>query len=274
MNNTRQHAKQICGLSDEEVIQSRQRHGDNKLSRQKQKSFLQQFFANLNDPVIRILLGALAVNLLLLFRDADWIETAGIGVAVFLATLISTLSEYGSARAFARLSEQSNGTLCRVRREGSVRAIKLCDVVVGDTVLLGAGDAIPADGVILLGEIRTDQSAMTGESREIEKLPRRGEKLSPANISALLRGCSVVSGDAEMEVTVVGDRTFIGEISREIRLDTRESPLKLRLGKLAKQISRLGYAAAILVGLVYLFNAIVLDSGLRNDVILDRKSVV
>ena len=268
MNKTQRNSPSPMGLTEEEVKESRQQNGANLLSRQKQKSFLRQFLSNLNDPVIRILLGALAVNLLLLFRDADWIETAGIGVAVFLATLISTLSEYGSARAFARLSEESGNTVCHVRRNGAVRACALSEIVVGDIVLLGAGDPIPADGQLLAGELRTDQSAMTGENREIRKYPVNTEDRSPASPVALFRGCTVTSGSGEMLVERVGDKTFLGEISREIQQQPRESPLKRRLAKLAKQISVLGYVASILVALVYLFNAFVLDSGMQRELIL------
>ena len=159
------------GLNTAEVLQSRREHGENILSRQKRKSFLRQFLGNLNDPVIRILLAALAIHLLLLFGNGDLGETIGIGVAVFLATLISTLSEYGSARAFERLEQDAGGILCRVRRDGTVVQIPIREVVVGDTVLLSAGDAIPADGRMLLGALSADQSAMTGESREVRKYP-------------------------------------------------------------------------------------------------------
>ena len=274
MNNTLYKAKSNEGLSDAEVAVSRRLHGSNAMTPPHRVGFWRHFINNLNDPVIKVLLAALALNVLFVFRTADWVETAGIAFSVFLATLISTISEYGSESAFSKLNEENENYLCRVRRGGRVVEIPISDIVCGDVVLLSAGDKIPADGFMIRGRLRVDQAAMTGESREVEKLPRRGETLSPASISALLRGCEVVSGDAEMQVTVVGDKTFIGQISHEIRLDTRESPLKLRLGKLAKQISRLGYAAAILVGLAYLFNAFFLDSGMRSDVILMKLSDV
>ncbi|MBQ7336173.1 MAG: calcium-translocating P-type ATPase, PMCA-type [Clostridia bacterium] len=262
MNGTeKKHARP--GLSEQEAERSRREHGANVLSKQKRKSFLRQFFSNLNDPVIRILLGALIINLLLVFRDADWVETIGIAVAVFLATLISTLSEYGSAKAFERLSEDSANGTCRVRRSGNVREIPFSEVVPGDIVLLGAGEQIPADGLLLEGEIRTDQSAMTGESREIRKIPSNNSSMDPSAPSSLFRGCNITSGNCEMEVTAVGDATFLGGISREIQIEQRDSPLKLRLAKLAKQISILGYIAAVLVALVYLFNVFVLDSGMN-----------
>ncbi len=255
------------GLDDAEVERSRREHGANLLSRKKGKSFFKQFLSNLNDPVIRILLGALIVNLLLLFRNGDWMETVGIGIAVLLATFISTLSEYGSAKAFERLSEEGAKVSCRVRRRRGITEIPIADVVVGDTVLLGAGELIPADGLLTSGELRTDQSAMTGESREIQKRPSDNRTLSPASPSALFRGCTVTAGQGEMEVLAVGDASFLGEISKEIQLEQRESPLKVRLTKLAGQISKLGYLAAVLVAFAYLFNSFVLDSGMQWELI-------
>ena len=94
------------GLSEEDVARSRAEHGENRMSETKQKSFLRHFFGNLGDPIIRILLCALGVNLFFVFRGGDIVETLGIAISVFLATLISTLSERGSEAAFRRLSEE------------------------------------------------------------------------------------------------------------------------------------------------------------------------
>ncbi len=259
-------------LSPAEVESSRRAHGSNTLSVKRRKSFIRQFFSNLNDPVIRILLCALALNLVFSFKGGDPFETAGIGLAVFLATLISTLSEYGSESAFARLSEACAQAVCRVRRrerngndEASiVKEIPLGEAVVGDIAVLSPGEMIPADGYLLSGQLTVDQSAMTGESREVQKKPLSPntslpEQASPADPSALFRGCVILGGSGEMLVTRVGDSTFLGEISGEVQEDTRESPLKIRLTKLAGQISRLGYVAAILVSVVYLLGAFVFD---------------
>ena len=257
-----------CGLTAQEVERSRKAYGSNALTERKGTSFLRRFLSNLNDPVIRILLGALALKLVLLFRDADVAETVGIAIAVFLAALISTLSEHGSARAFERLSSDYAGQRCRVRRDGTVCEIPICDVVVGDTVLLSAGERIPADGLLQEGALSTDQSSMTGESREMEKRVSSDTTMHPDAPSSLFRGCTVTAGSGEMQVTTVGDATFLGQISHEISLETRESPLKLRLSKLAKQISILGYVAAILVALAYLFHCFVLDSGMQWELIV------
>ena len=256
------------GLSAREVLASREKHGNNLLSRRPQKSFLRQFLGNLSDPVIRILLAALAINLILLFKTADWVETAGIAAAVFLATLISTLSERSSERAFARLSAVTANVRCRVRRSGIVTEIPLGEIVVGDVVLLSRGELIPADGFLLRGNLTADQSSMTGESHDVAKYPARGEKLLPDSPSALFRGSTVTSGAGEMGVISVGDGTFLGEITKEIQLEQRDSPLKLRLAKLARQISVLGYIAAVLVALAYLFHVFLIDSGMRREIIL------
>jgi len=255
------------GLSREAVAESRQAHGANVLSRGATRSFLRHFLGNLGDPVIRILLCALAVNLLFVFRGGDWMETVGIAVSVFLATLISTLSERGSEKAFQRLSEEYDRSVFRVWRDGVLQEIPIEELVVGDVVLVSAGEQIPADGFVIRGRVGVDQTAMTGENREIEKWAGADQNKNPNSRCAVFRGCTVLSGEAEIELFAVGDQSFLGQISREVQIETRDSPLKLRLSKLAKQISRLGYCAAILVALAYLVNTLVIDSGFHWDLI-------
>ena len=258
------------GLLPAEVEQSRAQYGENRFTTAKRAGFWRHFFANLGDPVIKVLLVALVLHLLLLFRNADWFETVGIAVSVFLATFISTLSEYGSEAAFARLCESCGAPLCRVRR-GTVCEIPSAEVVVGDVILLGAGERIPADGVLLQGALSVDQSPLTGESREAEKRPyRRGEKCEPSAEGALFAGCTVLGGEGEMQVTAVGDRTFLGGISGELQSERRDSPLKQRLARLAHQISRIGYAAAAVCVLAFLFHRLFLDADFDRVEILAR----
>ncbi len=257
------------GLSSEEVLASRKKYGENILPRQKRKPFWRAFLSNLGDPVIRILLGALCVNLIFLFRSSDIFETVGIAVSVFTATLISTLSERGSERAYELLERSDSGS-CRVRRREGVRELSLSEVCVGDIVIVSAGDEIPADGVIISGSVGLDQSGMTGESREIHKSPSADGSLLPASPSSLLRGARVLSGEGEMRVCAVGAATMLGSISREVQTEARESPLKVRLRGLASQISRLGYIGAALVAFAYLFNVLFIDSGFSGEIILSK----
>ncbi|MCQ2354807.1 MAG: cation-transporting P-type ATPase [Clostridia bacterium] len=256
------------GLTPEEVEASRREHGENILPQGKRRSFLGRFFSNLKDPVIRILLCALGVNVAFLFREGDVAQTVGIGLSVFIATLISTLSEHGSEKAFSRLQDRTSRSKCRVRRADGIREIPINEVVAGDIVLLGAGEDVPADGVVISGSVGLDMSAMTGENREIVKSPSNDRSTDPSAPSSALRGSFVTSGQAEMEVTSVGGETFLGGISREVQTETRDSPLKVRLAKLARQISHLGYAAAGAVAAAYLFNVIVLDSGGNGELIM------
>lgn len=256
------------GLSSSQAESSRATHGSNRITATKRKGFLRHFFSNLGDPVIRILLGALAVNLFFVFRGGDVAETVGIGISVFLATLISTLSERGSEAAFARLSETASGNSVRVMRDGKICALAPEELVVGDVLYIGAGEQIPADAYVIEGRLAVDQSAMTGEGREVYKKKSRDRSRTPNSPSAVFRGSTVLSGEGKLCVFAVGDQSFLGQISHEVQLDTRDSPLKLRLTKLARQISRLGYAAAILVALAYLFHAFAIDSSFHLPLIL------
>lgn len=256
------------GLTAAQAQASRRQHGDNRLTERRRRGFWQYFISNLNDPVIRVLLIALALNLVLMFREADWVETLGIAVSILLATTVSTASQVGSETAFARLQSQHAGGACRVVRDGEVCEIETENVVVGDVVLLGAGDHVPADGVLIAGEVRLDQAAMTGESREVLKRPNGENTGTPGDGCSLFRGCAVLSGQGRMLVQTVGDATLLGGISREVQEETRPSPLQLRLGKLAKQISVLGYVAAVLVAAAFLFHSFAIDSGMQREIIL------
>ena len=128
------------GLDEFGVAESRDKYGENVLPRAKNRSFLRAFLANLGDPVIKVLLGALLINLLFLFKSGDVWETLGIAVSVVSATLISTLSERGSEKAYARLEAAGGEGRCRVRRREGVFEIPFSEVCVGDIVLVTAGE--------------------------------------------------------------------------------------------------------------------------------------
>lgn len=257
------------GLSQREVELSRSEHGANVLTKRKRNGFFRQYLASFGDPIIKILLAALAINVLFIFRHADWYESAGIAIAVFLATFVSTLSEYGSESAFEKLQQEAEQISCRVRREGQVLPIPVSEIVVGDIVLLQAGERVPADGVLLEGELHVDQSPLNGESREAIKRPGRARGDWNLGCEAqLFHGSTVSSGEGVMRVGRVGDATFYGSMAQEMQSATRQSPLKLRLGRLAGQISKLGYSASVLVAFADLFHAIVLDNGFQLPLIL------
>lgn len=271
--------KNYRGLNTEQVAESRKKYGSNKMTRKKRRGFFAEYLSNLGDPVVRVLLISLAVNIIFTLRDVDWFEVGGIVIAIVLSTTISTLSERSSHAAFERLNGASK-RLCRVVRDGRVAHISADEAVVGDLMLICAGERIMADGLLIRGSISLDQSAMTGESREVEKGAFSGafssfevtneNLLSPESTCSCLAGCLVSSGEGEMLVCRVGDRTFLGDIVEQLQEDKRESPLKLRLNKLAKQISALGYGAAALIAFISLFSAIFIESDFSREVILTK----
>lgn len=254
------------GLTAAEVERSRQQHGANQLTQQKRKGFFRQFLSSFGDPIIKVLLAALAINVIFLFRHFDWFESLGIAIAIFLATFVSTLSEYGSESAFSKLQEDAAKIQCRVRRAGRTLPLPIGEIVVGDIVLLQAGERVPADGILLSGKLSIDQSALNGESREAVKVPGGTDTSADGDLLApnqLFRGTIVCSGEGVMLVQRVGDATFYGGLAREVQEETRESPLKIRLGGLARTISRIGYVAAGLVAVADLFHSLWLDNGMQ-----------
>lgn len=269
---TKEVISRIKGLSDKEVNRSKELYGDNQLVKYKKKGFLQEFLSNFGDPIIKILLIALVVNIVIRLRDFNWFESIGIAVAILVSTFVSTLSEYGSESAFEKLQSDAMKTKCRVKRADGLYELPVSEVVVGDYILLQAGDRIPADGIICSGELYVDQSALNGESKEAFKAPgqseKSGEETDFSDKSRLFRGCIVCSGEAVMLVSSVGAKTFYGNIARDIQEESGESPLKLRLGHLAATISKFGYMGATMVAFADLFQAIVIANGFELSLIM------
>ena len=104
------------GLTDEEVKVAREKYGSNEIKKVDNNTFLKLFIESLGDPMIKILLIVLAIKLVFLFADFNWFETLGILIAIFLASFISTISEYGSNKAFKKLLENNNQKTCKVKR--------------------------------------------------------------------------------------------------------------------------------------------------------------
>lgn len=239
------------GLSNKQVIESRKRYGSNQISTKKRNPFLKLFIESLGEPMTKILLIALMVKTLFLLSDFDWYETIGIAIAIFIASLISTVSEYGSEASFKKLQAEASKINCRIYRDNILIEVPIDEVVKNDVILLQTGDKIPADGIIIKGSIEVDESALNGESKEVTK---------DTHNNKVLRGSVVCANEATMLVTKVGDMTIYGKIGLELQEEKREGPLKYRLRKLAKTISKLGYLGAFLVASSYLFDILFLKT--------------
>ena len=255
------------GLTDKEVLSNKNKYGSNAITNTKKNSFISLLIESLGDPIIRILLIALGIKTIFLIKDFDWYETVGIVIAIFLASFISSISEYGSEKAFEKLQEESSKIKCRVRRNGKVVEINVDEVVVGDIVLLEAGERIPADGIIVEGEISVDESTLNGESKEKYKYPNHNSINDDHN--TVYRGTVVYSKEAIMLVTKVGNETVYGKIAAELQEKQPESPLKIRLRKLAEIISKFGYIGAALVSISYLFSVIFINNGFNMTKVIE-----
>lgn len=255
------------GLSSEQVQQSLREHGNNTLPTPPRESFWQKLLENFQDPIIRILILALLVNVVFVYMGhGDWIETAGIFVAILLATFVSTWSEFNNENAFQKLQEEASRIRCKVWRDGEPVEIAIDDIVVGDAVILEAGDRVPADGVLLEGELKLDQSALNGESEEAKKLPAAagfawGEKIDFLAEERVYRGSVVVEGAGVLQVAKVGAASVYGQLTQELKDDERESPLKLKLQGLAEQISRFGYTGGVLIAVAVMLHKLLLAGG-------------
>ena len=265
------------GLTDQEVAESKQKYGDNSMTEQAHEGFWDKLKGNLGDPMIKILIVALLINIVLsvlgytgVIKEGypEWFEPLGIFIAIGLATLVSTFSEYRNENAFQKLQEEASRIMVKTYRNGVISEVAINDIVVGDAILLQSGDKIPADGIIIDGDIKVDQSVLNGESREAKKVAipdgwkDTDENTNFDNEYKVFRGAVVCSGNATMQVTVVGDKSVYGTIAKELQTDDdRETPLKVKLGKLANGISKFGYIGGIAIAIAMLAKTILFDTG-------------
>lgn len=259
--------KSNSGLTSREVEEQRKKYGSNSISIKKSNKFINILITSLSDPIIKILLIALAIKVIFLFSSFDWYETIGIVIAIFVASFISSISEYGSEKAFIKLQEEASKIKCRVKRDGKLQEISIDDVVVGDIISLEVGDKIPADGYLVSGELTVDESSLNGEAKEIYKESVDLWKNTINDKNRVFRGTVVYSNSAYMKVTEVGEDTLFGKITHELKESQPPSPLKVRLSALAKIISRIGYVGAFLVSFSYLFSVIVINNNFNIDLI-------
>ena len=248
----------LKGLSLNQVEQSRKEHGTNALTQIPPDPLWKKILEGFKDPMIMILLVALVIQVILYFLgQAEWFEPVGILIAIIIANGVASISENKQENKASALKEEEEAKeTAKVIREGKLNEIHVNDVVVGDIVYLQAGDKIPADGVMVSGEIKVDQAALNGETEEAEKIPCAENE--EYNIKDLLnkhyayRGTVVCGGEGYLQVKVVGDKTLFGELALEVQEDTRQTPLQVKLAKLANQISKFGYigAAAIVAGIL------------------------
>ena len=246
------------GLSNEEVIRSREQYGSNVLTQLEKSPWWVKFLQKFTDPLIIILLvaGLLSIGISFyeyfgLHESLDvFFEPVGIFIAILLATGLAFLFEYKADKEFSILNKVNDDELVTVIREGHHRQIAKKDVVVGDIVVIGTGDEIPADGELLESVLlNVDESSLTGEPiahKSIREEEQDDHATFPTN--QVMRGTKVMEGHGIFRVTAVGDHTENGKVYESVQIDNSvKTPLNEQLSWLGKVIS---IASAVIAGLI------------------------
>lgn len=268
----------IKGLNKGQVEESRKLHGDNIIHEAKPETFWDKFKVAFDDPMIKLLLAIAAIMAIMAFMGyAEFGELIGIAVSVLLVTGISAKTEMASDNEYRKLKDSTKKDVCKVHRDGKIVEIEIDDLVVGDMVILQSGDKIPADGYLYQGDLRVDNSALNGEAEECKKFAVNDSKAykeaaMTADVTgdtfvdahSLFRGAVVFNGEGIMEVTKVGMKTMMGAMAEDMADDEVDSPLKVKLSKLASQISMFGYIGSVVIALALLGHKVIVAGGFSD----------
>ncbi len=248
------------GLTEQEAEASRQKYGSNEIPDSEPTTFWDEFKETFGDPMIKILL-AIAVLMIVMFffGYAEIYEPLGTIVAGLIVAFVSAKTGVASDTKYRELKDRTEKEQCKVYRNGKVTILNVDDVVVGDKVLLQSGDKIPADGVLVSGNLRVDNSALNGEAEECKKTAAAEDFELAEEITgdtfvdahSLFRGAVVFDGEGILDVRKVGLKTMMGRMADEMQEDDVDSPLKVKLSKLAGQISVFGYVGATVIAVLY-----------------------
>lgn len=235
------------GLTDSEVLKSREKYGVNLLTPPKRTSLWKLYLEKFEDPVVRVLLIAAVFSFIISVIENEYAETIGIIAAILLATGIGFYFEYDASKKFDLLNAVNEETLVKVIRNGKIQEIPRKDIVVGDIVVLETGEEIPADGELIEAiSLQVNESNLTGEpviNKTIIEADFDEEATYASN--RVMRGTTVVDGHGMMKVLRVGDDTEIGKVARQSTEQSGEpTPLNIQLTRLAKLIGKIGFAVA------------------------------
>lgn len=239
----------INGLTSQQVQESRTKHGENIITPPKKTPLWKLFLEKFNDPVIKILLVAALLSFGISVIEGHYAETIGIFVAILLATGVSFFFEMDAAKKFDLLNQVSEDVLYKVIRDGVIVEVVKREIVVGDVVILDTGEEIPADGTLVESTaLSVNESTLTGEPsirKSEDPSDAKADATYPTN--SLLRGTSIIEGNAVYVVDKVGDATEFGKVARQATMESgQQTPLSKQLDSLAKLIGVVGFALAVL----------------------------
>lgn len=261
------------GLNDQQVRQSREKYGNNVIPDSEPTTFWAEFKETFSDPMIKILLFIAGLMVIMFFLGyAEIYEPIGTVVAVLIVAFVTAKTGVASDTKYRELKNSTKKDVCKVYRNSMVTVIEVDDVVVGDKVLLQSGDKIPADGILVEGDLRVDNSALNGEAEECKKTATDVSTEMADDITgdtfvdkySLFRGAVVFDGTGILDVRKVGLKTMMGKMAEEMQEDEVDSPLKVKLGKLAHQISTFGYMGAVVIAIFYMVYFVLSAGGIEQ----------
>ncbi|MCL1832420.1 MAG: cation-translocating P-type ATPase [Oscillospiraceae bacterium] len=249
------------GLTPVQVTANAEMFGRNELTRDKPVSLLRRIGAAMRDPMLIMLaiagLIALGVNITLYVTggEADFLECAGILIAIGFCVGITVFMEGKSAKAFEALAKINDDIDVKVIRDGKPQLLNRRELVAGDIVSVETGVRVPADGRLIESvSLQADESSLTGESAAVKK---DSEAVFPDNTPVAERanmlycGSFVTNGNGLMAVTAVGGHTEFGKIAAELAtVHAENTPLQAKLAKLGKTIAAIGIGAAVLAFII------------------------
>ena len=224
------------GLTDEEVKRSREACGWNELTEGKKKSILQIFGEQYKDFLVLILIASAVISGIL----GDVESAAVIMIVITMNAVLGTVQTVKAEQSLQSLKKLS-GPQAKVLRDGAVVLLPARELVVGDVILLEAGDMLPADGrLIENASLKVDESALTGESLAVEKSidPILEEAALGDRSNMMFSGSFVTYGHGRVVVTDIGMQTEVGKIAGLLKTTSeKQTPLQVSLEEFGKKLS-------------------------------------
>ena len=260
------------GLTSQEAEKRLEENGKNKLAEGKKDSLIKRFFKQMADPMIIILLAAALVSgVLAVVEGESFADVIIILAVVIVNAVLGVYQESKAEKALEALQEMASAT-SKVLRDGRIQIVKSEDLVVGDVVILEAGDAVPADGrVIESNSMKIEEAALTGESVPVDKfidiLNLRDGKDVPLGDrkNMVYMGSTVVYGRGLAVITATGMDTEMGKIADALsQAEDGQTPLQKKLAQLSKILTVLVLGICVLIFAVQL-----LRDGFDGETILN-----
>ncbi len=266
---------QQTGLSGAEASERLLQNGKNKLVAAKKKSIVRRFLEQLADPMIIILIVAAVISGVLAVREGEgYVDVIIIGAVVLINAILGVVQESKAEKAIEALQEMS-AAHSKVFRDGKIQVIPSEDLVVGDIIILEAGDAVPADGRILeSASLKIEEAALTGESVPVDKIAtaiKLGDSGRDVPLgdrkNMVYMGGTVVYGRGIAVVTATGMDTEMGKIAGALaQAQEGKTPLQRKLGQLSRVLTWLvlGICAVVFAVKIIYAGTINVDVGIES----------